>query len=246
MEQTKNSKAISKPSIANFRKNQDLSREPQWGKDPSLVQLSVSEEQLPKLDHSVIQKNFYNNFDFSKLPLDNPNRKFSLGITSANRREGKTLAASNMAVSLAQAYHQQTVLVDFNFENPELHKVFGARKRPGISEAVQNNEVFVNSTKVDYLYLLTAGNTRKYYPGIRDTLMLRQILYTLKKEFDFVIVDLGAVFPIEDFPIHFINEVDGLLTVIDATNTKKEQFQNIYKHIDKNRFVGYIFNRIDK
>jgi Mrp family chromosome partitioning ATPase len=246
MEKTKNSKAISKPSIANFRNNQETSGKPQLGKDPALVQLSVSEEQLPKLDHSVIQEDFYNNFDFSKLPVDSTNRKFCLGITSANRQEGKTLAASNMAVSLAQAYHQQTVLVDFNFRNPELHKVFGARKKPGISEAVQSNEVFVNSTKVDYLYLLTSGNTRKYTPGISDTLMLRQILYTLKKEFDFVIVDLGAIFPIENFPVHFINEVDGLLTVIDATQTKKEQLQNVYKHIDKNRFIGYIFNRIEK
>jgi Mrp family chromosome partitioning ATPase len=250
MKNPENSTDIPKSIKRNSREGRstalDTKRNPLSVKKPSLVELTVSEEQLPDLDHQVIQEKFYNNFNFSKLSKEDTNRKIVLGITSANRKEGKTLVASNMAVSLARAYRQRTVLVDFNFKNPALHKVFKARIDPGISEAIQNGEVFVSQTKMDRLFLLTSGDTSSYIPNIKDTLKLRSILFTLKKAFDFVIVDMGAVLPIEQFPIHFINEIDGLLTVIDTKHTRKKQLQDIYKHADEKRFIGYIFNRVDK
>ncbi len=60
----------------------------------------------------------------------------TIGITSANRNDGKTLVAANMAVSLASAYKQNTLLVDMNFRHPKLHNVFGTNQCPGIAEAI--------------------------------------------------------------------------------------------------------------
>jgi Mrp family chromosome partitioning ATPase len=210
----------------------------------SLMSLSITDEVIVEgLDESIIAPRFYNNFNFSKLAVSNHSVTLALGITSANRREGKTLVAANMAVSLAQAYHQRTVLVDLNFVNPELHKVFGLEQSPGLSEAMQHHLLHVSATQVDNLYLLTSGQLDDYMPGIRDTLTLRNILFTLKNEFDFIIVDLSSVFPIEEFPIHFLNEMDGLITVVDSKSTKTEHLENIFKHVDEHRFWGYIFNR---
>lgn len=214
--------------------------------DSSLVQLTVSKQQLQRVDPDTVKEKFYNNFNFSKLANRSTNPKLALGITSANKREGKTLVASNMAVSLARAYRQRTVLVDLNFKNPGLHKVFGGRIKPGMVEAMQHNKLCVNPTKVKDLYLVTAGDVESYTPGIQDTIALREILYTLKNEFDFIIVDMSSIFPVEEFPIHFVNEVDGLLTVIDAQHTKKSHLKNIYKHVDERRFMGYIFNKFSE
>lgn len=214
--------------------------------DSSLVQMSISKQQLRTVDPNYVREIFYNNFNFSKLANRNANLKLALGITSANKQEGKTLVAANMAVSLARAYRQRTVLVDLNFKRPQLHKVFGARIKPGLVEAMQHNKLCVNPTKIKNLYLLTAGDIYSYSPGIQDTIALREVLFTLKNEFDFIIVDMCSIFPIEEFPIHFINEVDGLLTVIDAQNTKKNHLKNIYKHIDERRFLGYIFNKFSE
>lgn len=213
--------------------------------DAALVPMTISDDRLDYLDTKIISKKYYNNFNFSKLATASANMKVTLGITSPNKKEGKTLVASNMAVSLARAYRQRTVIVDLNFQNPQLHNIFGASLEPGLVEAMQNRILRVNPTMVDDLYLLSAGDTSNYHPGIRDTVALREILHTLKHEFDFIIVDMSSVFPIEEFPIHFINEIDGLITVIDAKATKKEHLNKIYKHIDERRFIGYIFNRVD-
>ena len=103
----------------------------------------------------------------------------------------------------------------------------------------------VSPTLIEDLYLLSAGNFKRYKPGIKDTMPLREILFTLKAEFDFIIVDMGAVLPFEDFPIHFINEMDGLIAVVDTQHTRQEHLRKIFKHIDENRFVGYILNKVE-
>lgn len=213
--------------------------------DTSLVPIHITDERLDFVDQRVVAPKYYNNFNFSKLSKRYNELNVTLGITSANKGEGKTLVASNMGVSLAQAYRQRTVLVDLNFKNPQLHTVFGAPQGPGLVEAMETRMLRVNPTMIDDLFLLTAGECMSYKPGIKDTLALREILFTLKHEFDFIIVDMGAVFPFEEFPVHFINEVDGLITVVDAQNTRKEHLQKIFKHVDENRFVGYIFNRMN-
>lgn len=244
--ETKNNVTISKRKNGLREKKTPEIYKPVFVGDSSLVQVTVSKQQLRHVDPDIVREMFYNNFNFSKLANRNTNLKLALGITSANRQEGKTLVASNMAVSLARAYKQRTVLVDLNFKNPNLHKVFGGRIKPGMAEAMQHNKLCVNPTKVENLYLVTAGDVYNYSPGIQDTIALREILYTLKNEFDFIIVDMSSIFPIEEFPIHYVNEVDGLLTVIDAQNTKKSHLKNIYKHVDERRFMGYIFNKFSE
>ncbi|MEX0609991.1 MAG: CpsD/CapB family tyrosine-protein kinase [Balneolaceae bacterium] len=247
MEEPKRNVKISKRKngVSGNNKTTPSIYKPVFVGDSALVQTTVSKQQLEYVDPNIIREKFYNNFNFSKLASRNTNPKLALGVTSANKGEGKTLVAANMAVSLARAYRQRTVLVDLNFKNPELHKVFGGRLKPGMVEAMQHHKLCLNPTKIKDLYLLTAGNIHSYTPGIQDTIALREILFTLKNEFDFIIVDMSSIFPIEDFPIHFVNEVDGLLTVIDTKNTKKKDLERIYKQIDERRFLGYILNRFN-
>ena len=223
----------------------DQSNKPVFHDDTTLVPMTITDQRLEYVDQRVVAPKYYNNFNFSKLSKQYSNLNVSLGITSANKGEGKTLVATNMGVSLAQAYRQRTVLVDLNFKNPQLHNVFGASKGPGLVEAMESRLLKVNPTRVDDLFLLTAGECNNYNPGIKDTMALREILYTLKNEFDFIIVDMSAVFPFEEFPVHFINEMDGLLSVVDTQTTRQEHLRKMYKHIDEKRFVGYIFNKFN-
>jgi Mrp family chromosome partitioning ATPase len=221
------------------------SKKPSFSYDTSSLPIAISDRHLDYLDNHTIAPKYYNNFNFAKLSKKFSDLNIVLGITSANKGEGKTLVASNMAFSLAKAYQQRTVLVDMNFKNPKLHEVFGAKISPGLAEAMESKMLRVHPTRVENLFLLSAGECNAYQPGIKDTLALREILYTLKCEFDFIIVDMGAVFPFEEFPVHFVNEMDGLITVVDTQNTRQEDLSKIYKHIDEERFVGYIFNKVN-
>ncbi len=205
----------------------------------------ISTDSLTTVDRKIIDMKYYNSFNFSKLAATFDNTKMTIGITSANRNDGKTLVAANMAVSLASGYKQKTLLVDMNFRHPKLHHVFGTTQSPGLAEAIAYKKVRVVPTSVNNLYLMTSGDS-DLTPGIEQTLLLRQILAALRNKFDFVIIDMGSIYPIADFPIHFINEIDGLIGVIDSRKTKKADFKRIFKNLDESQFIAYVFNRVDK
>lgn len=209
-----------------------------------ILPMVISDRVLEDYDTKIISRKYTNSFNFSKLAAVSGNLNMSIGITSANRREGKTLVASNMAVSLASAYQRTTILVDLNFKNPQLHKIFNASLGPGVVEAITLKTAHVRPTAVENLYLMTAGESSKFTPGIQQTLLLRELLSTLKSAFNTVIVDMSSMLPVSESSVHFINEIDGLITVVDTKHTKKEALKKVFNHIDEKQFVGYIFNRV--
>lgn len=211
----------------------------------SLLPVHISASCLATADAKMIALKYYNSFNFSKLAGTFNKEKMTIGITSANRKDGKTLVAANMAVSLATGYKQKTLLVDMNFRHPKMHKVFGTNQSPGMAEAIAYKKVRVIPTSVQNLFLMTAGDG-DIVPGIEHTLVLRQILNALRYTFDFVIIDMGSINPVEEFPIHFVNEIDGLIGVIDSQKTKKEAFKKMFKHLDESQFIAYVFNRVNK
>jgi len=223
----------------------EISRNDRLTVSTDLLPVLLSTENLTKVDLKMIALKYYNSFNFSKLADTFSKSVKTIGITSANRNDGKTLVATNMAVSLASGYKQRTLLLDMNFKHPQLHNVFGTTQFPGLNEAIADKEVRVVPTSFKNLYLMTAGESSKI-PGIDQTLLLRQILTSLRNEFDFIIIDMGSIYPIEDFPIHFINEIDGLIGVIDSRKTKKADFMKIFKNLDESQFIAYVFNRVDK
>jgi len=214
-------------------------------KDPVLPVI-ISDEIVEQPARKYVSAKYYNSFNFLKLSQLFSLKKIAIGITSANHKDGKTLVAVNMAVSLAKGYQQKTLLVDFNFHNPQLHTVFNAPLAPGLAEAMEHKLIRVSPTPEQNLFLMSAGNAKDIKPGIEHTLVLRQILNTLKEEFEFIIVDMTSVLPINEFPVHFINEIDGLISVIDTTRTKKTDFTKIFNHLDERRFMGYVFNKVKK
>lgn len=223
----------------------EISGNDRLAKSTGLLPVHISAESLTTVNRNVVAMKYFNSFNFSKLAATLDSTKMTIGITSANRNDGKTIVAANMAVSLASGYKQKTVLVDMNFKHPNLHNVFGATQSPGMAEAIARKKVRVVPTSVENLYLMTAGASNQT-PGIEQTLPLRQILSSLRNEFDFVIIDMGSIYPIEDFPIHFINEIDGLIGVIDSKKTKKADFNRIFKNLDESHFIAYVFNRVEK
>ena len=75
------------------------------------------------INEGFIDFQFYNCFNYSLLSADGKSVNLTLGITSANPGEGKTLVACNLAVSLAMGYGKETVLVDLNLEEPRIHDI---------------------------------------------------------------------------------------------------------------------------
>src|SRR5262245_29471816 len=65
-------------------------------------------------------------------------------VTSGMVGEGKTLTASNVAMTLSQSYKKEVLLVDADFRRPSVHAVFGIPPYPGLAESLtaeQNQKI---------------------------------------------------------------------------------------------------------
>lgn len=212
---------------------------------PTTRSIVVNPEPGSYIDRDVVQKQFYNSFNYSMIHEDGKPVNLTLGVTSPNRRSGKTLIASNLAVSFALGYKKKTVLVDLNMENPDLHKVFGTNIKPGLADSFENGSVFLSQTKLDQLFLLPAGQSKYASFSLDDVVAIRDIIYCLQEEFEVVILDMNSILPIENFPVVFANQVDGLMVVVDTKQTKYQDIEKMFRHVKRDQTIGFVFNRME-
>jgi len=212
------------------------------------------------LDNNYVAPRFYNCFSASLLKNQDTAISFAVGITSANASEGKTLVASNLAVSLAVAQGKDTLLVDFNFKKPRLHTIFGTRLSPGLGEAANEATISVSPTLVKHLYVLSAGaggsmklltetGTFKNNGANRsvelDTLpVFRDIMYSLRQEFEFIVIDLPAIHD-PAAPLLLTGHMNGLLVVVDTLKTKQRDLDHAMTVLNKSHVTGFVLNRFN-
>lgn len=234
--------------------------------DSKLVRLIksvvVNPEKGKYVDEKIVRFKFYNSFNYSLLSRGNENLNMTVGITSPKQGEGKTLVASNLAVSLAMGSQKKTVLVDLNILNPSLHNVFGVPQSPGLGEAFTNGKVHVYQTAIENLAVLTSGHflgTQSEWPlpegsmrgimkpalGLDQLAAFRDVIYSLEQEFEFVIVDMPSI-NTEGVPVLFANQLNGLIVVVDSGRTKKEELDAMFHQVNERQVLGFVFNRFEE
>src|SRR5215470_5532359 len=57
-------------------------------------------------------------------------------ITSPNKGDGKSLTAANLALTMAQEFHQRVLLVDADLRRPSIHHLFGISETPGLTDVL--------------------------------------------------------------------------------------------------------------
>jgi Mrp family chromosome partitioning ATPase len=241
--------------------------EQQYGeKRESLVPLArpilLNIEEGTHVDPTYISPRYYNSFNYALLAKNHAGSNFTVGITSANEGEGKTLVASNLAVSLAIANAKETVLVDFNLHNPRVHSIFGALQSPGVTEALSTPEIHVSLTQIKHLYVLSAGASGHTvfpsldpYEGVSkngngtsalsNIALFRDIIYSLKREFDFVIIDMPAILD-PQVPLLVASQMDGLLVVVDVRHTTQEKLESAMQRLNRSSVMGFVLNHIQQ
>ncbi|HCV43902.1 MAG TPA: hypothetical protein DGH68_10500 [Bacteroidetes bacterium] len=226
-----------------------------------LKPITFSSEVGKTIDERVVAPHFYNCFNYSLLSTEQSKFNLTVGITSSNAGEGKTLVAANLAVSLAITNQRETVLVDLNIRNPHIHSIFGTKLSPGLIESLNDNTIYVKPTRVKHLYVLSAGNplgnpvvadrmtsssmspggSKKASLGLEQLAAFRDVIYSLRQAFDFVIVDMPSIQE-PRIPIQLTHQMDGLLVVVDANRTKHADIERTFGKLNKNQILGFVLN----
>jgi len=227
-----------------------------------LKPITIGSETGKAIDERTVSPLFYNCFNYSLLSRDQKDFNLTIGITSANPREGKTLVASNLAVSLAISTYREVVLVDMNIRAPRIHTVFGTKLTPGLVESLAGDSIQVIPTRIKHLFILPAGsplgnpqvvdqviskngqqgNPRKALLGLEHLAAFRDVIYSLRQTFEFVIIDMPATHE-PRIPVQLTHQMDGLIVVVDANRTRHGDIERTFGRLDKNRILGFVMNR---
>ncbi len=247
----------------------DEARQPEGSENTKLVrvikQIVVNPEIGAHIDGDIIKFQFYNAFNYSFLSRSQENVIMSLGVTSPNQGEGKTLIACNLAVSLAMGSRKKTVLVDLNVYAPRLHQIFGVTNSPGLAEALRTSNIHVTRTQIENLSVVTAEHFTEIQDGVVSSApfsslaaqpvlhpllsldqlaAFRDVIYSLEQEFEFVIVDMPSL-NTGGFPVLYANQLQGLIIVVNTGQTKQEDINGVFHQINERQVLGFVFNRFD-
>jgi len=195
-------------------------------------QKNKKETKLITLDYSpTFESEAYRDLRTKILYMNQNRQSSSFLITSLKPGEGKSLTASNIAVTFAQQ-KITTVLIDGDIRRGVLHNVFGNKKKPGLSDFIVSNATIdyaninklIQSTFVPNLFLITAGSPVPNPTELHGSERMRDFINVLKSRFGMVIIDTPPFRGGSD-SIILSNVVDSIIILVRANFTNVDELE---------------------
>jgi protein-tyrosine kinase len=122
-----------------------------------------------------------------------PDRR-ALAIASAEREDGRSFLASNLAVVFSQQ-GQRTLLIDADMRNPRQHQLFNLENRIGLSSILSSRngiESIQSVPELANLSVLTAGAPPPNPLELLGRPLFGEMLQELSGQFDVILIDSPA------------------------------------------------------
>jgi len=183
----------------------------------------------------------------ARLHLDQVQRGTKLVmVTSAIVGEGKTLTATNLALTLSESYRKRVLLVDADLRRPGIHNMFGIPNFTGLSDAIRSADERKVSVihLTEHLSLLTAGRPDSDPMGVLASEKMQRVLGDAAAAFDWVVIDTPPVALLSD--AHLLGSlVDTVILVIRAGVTPLEAIRTATAAVGRDRILGVVLNSAD-
>ncbi|MDF1800048.1 MAG: CpsD/CapB family tyrosine-protein kinase [Planctomycetota bacterium] len=163
----------------------------------------------------------------------------NLVVTSALPGEGKTTATLNLALALAEQPHLRVLVVDADLHRPAIEDHLGLPRRQGLAELLAGGldlDRAIRPTSVPRLSVLGSGSLEGNPAQYLGTDRLKSILRTLKREFDYVVIDAPATLDFNDAS-QLALMADGTILAVRLGQTPKylvEQAANVLEGLGAN------------
>jgi capsular exopolysaccharide synthesis family protein len=172
-------------------------------------------------------------------------------VTSALPREGKTTAAANLAVTLAQL-GDRTMLVDADLRKPGVGRLLnlGNGKYAGLSSYLAGvsslDLVTVPHPAIPNLAAIPTGPLPPNPADLLSSHKLADAITELRTKYKFIVIDSPPVLAATDAVILSV-QADGVLLVVRSGETPKEAFTRTRDLLCsvKCRILGVVLNAVD-
>ncbi len=209
--------------------------------DPSVKKnpLSIIEDQGGSLGEAF--RVLRTNLQFSNLDA----KRQMLVVSSAVPEEGKTFVATNLAISMAKS-GRSVLLIDADMRNPNVAELLGLENSVGLITVLLGRTTLEHAIQehVSGVGFLATGFQPPNPAEVLDTQAMRDLLGTVRAQYDAVIIDAPPILPVADAAI-LATEVDGVLLLARHGSTTRDQLRQAVSRVDSvgGRLLGTILNR---
>jgi capsular exopolysaccharide synthesis family protein len=156
-----------------------------------------------------------------------------LAVTSAANNEGKTSVAVQLAVSLARASGEKTLIIDGDMRSPDVHNLLGIAAGPGLANllakeiTLEDGPIISWASHVD---VLPAGKAKRSPHRLLGNGDLDELLGQLRQRYRYIVIDTPPVLAASE-SVMLSRAADGCLLVTMRNVSRMDQVAETYARL---------------
>ncbi|CJH70472.1 capsular polysaccharide biosynthesis protein Cps14D [Streptococcus pneumoniae] len=172
-----------------------------------------------------------------------------ISVTSVNPGEGKTTTSINIAWSFAHAGYK-TLLIDGDTRQSVMSGVFKSREKiTGLTEFLSGTADLsygLCDTNIENLFVVQSGSVSPNPTALLQSKNFNDMIETLRKYFDYIIVDTPPVGIVIDAVI-ITQKCDASILVTATGEANKRDVQKAKQQLEQTGklFLGVVLNKLD-
>ncbi len=164
-------------------------------------------------------------------------------VTSPGSGDGKTVTGANLALTMAQEFQRQVLVIDADLRNARLHECLGIPREPGLSDVLAGEATLEDAlvSLSEYrVIVLPAGSPHARPTELLGSEPMRRLVENLARRFDRVVIDSTAA--------HFADAgvleplADGVLLVVRAGRTSRPSIARALGLVPRAKLLGLVLN----
>ncbi len=158
----------------------------------------------------------------------------SVMVTSSLRAEGKSVAAVNLALALAEMPGTQVLLIDANMHSPGIEDYLSMPRRQGLSELLSGRlplDHAIRATSVPTVSVIGAGSIPRNPSELLASERMKTLLATLKRRYSYVVIDTPEASTTSDASL--LGAIaDGVVLVVRQNTTPRQYVEQTYNLLE--------------
>jgi capsular exopolysaccharide synthesis family protein len=153
------------------------------------------------------------------------------------------VTVANLALTMAQEFQRQVLLIDADLRHAQLHDAFGIAREPGLSDvltgAASLEDALVSLSEYR-LMVLPAGKPHDRPTELLGSEPMRRLVDGLSRRFDRVLMDTTAAHLADAGVLEPL--ADGVLVVVRSGRTPRPAIARALGLVPRTKLLGLVMN----
>ena len=168
-----------------------------------------------------------------------------IGIVSANRGDGKSSVAANLALSFGQI-KKKVLLIDCDLRIPTLASKLEIESQPGLSNYLIGEIKTIPIQHIDgrNIDVIAAGNIPPEPTTLIESEHMFSLIEELKESYDYIIIDFPPISIVSDAAL-LSGLIDGYLMVVSHQNSELSKINEALRQMRfaDAKMIGFVYNK---